>query len=142
MYTKKLTLIFESCIIIALTRIKGGIHSMVSKSFEITTLLHGLGVSSKLKGFSYLYDIIYDVISNEYNSFKMIELYRSLSQKYDSSCSNITKCIRESIEKSWNNGSVDLIEKVFGYSIGYDNNFPSNSLYVNTVVDYLRECSL
>ena len=91
---------------------------MMCGEFDIIGLLHGLGMSSKLKGFRYLFDMICDIIFN-----------------------NITKCIRESIEKSWNNGSVDLIEKVFGYSIGYDNCCPSNALFVNTVVDYLKTCS-
>ncbi len=110
-------------------------------SYKITMLLHGLGISSKLKGFGYLYDIIYYVIKNEHYNFKMCELYETLSHKYDSSCSNIIKCIRESIEKSWNNGSVELIEQVFGYSLGYDNDFPSNALFINTVVHYLKACS-
>jgi hypothetical protein len=114
---------------------------MMCCEFDIIGLLHGLGISSKLKGFGYLVDIIFDIISNNKNSFKMNDLYESLSLKYGSSCNNITKCIRESIEKSWNNGSVDLIEKVFGYSIGYDNSYPSNALFVNTVVYYLKTCS-
>lgn len=114
---------------------------MMCGEFDIIGLLHGLGMSSKLKGFRYLFDMICDIIFNNISSFKMNDLYESLSLKYGSSCNNITKCIRESIEKSWNNGSVDLIEKVFGYSIGYDNCCPSNALFVNTVVDYLKTCS-
>ena len=114
---------------------------MKCEGLYIIDLLHGLGISSKLKGFGYLFDMISDILFNNIDTFKMNDLYDSLSLKYGSSSNNITKCIRESIEKSWNNGSVDLIEKVFGYSIGYDNSCPTNALFVNTVVDYLRTCS-
>lgn len=114
---------------------------MMCKESDIISLLHGLGFSSNLKGFRYLFDMISHILNERVVTFKMSEMYIYLSLKYDSSCTSITKCIKESIEKSWNKGNIDLIEKIFEYSIGFDNDYPSNSLFVNTIVDYLRTYS-
>ena len=43
-------------------------------SYKITMLLHGLGISSKLKGFGYLYDIIYYVIENLLKNHGIMEV--------------------------------------------------------------------
>lgn len=111
---------------------------MEVSTLDIIGLLHGLGISSKLKGFGYLVDIISNIIINNLDTFKMNEMYELLSHKYGSSCVTITKCVRESIEKSWNNGDIELIDKIFGYSLGYENKSPGNALFVNSVVDYLK----
>ena len=108
------------------------------EDLEVIRLLHELGFSSKLKGFSYLHCMISEIIFNKKDSYKMNELYKIVSDKYNSSINNVTKCIRDAIMKSWCNANIDLITTVFGYSIGYENNCPSNSLFVYTVIDYLK----
>lgn len=114
---------------------------MESERMKIMNLLHGLGISSKLKGFEYLLDIIEEATKQDAFNIKMKDYYEILSVKYNSKSNSIIKCIRESIEKSWNNGDITLIENIFGYSLGYDNDFPSNSLFVNTVVQYIKTCN-
>jgi len=105
---------------------------------EIIKLLHELGFSSKLKGFNYLRDMINEVLHNDINSFKMNELYSFISIKYNSSINNVTKCIRESINKSWVNANRELTDLVFGYSTGYNNDCPTNSLFLNSIIDYMK----
>ena len=108
------------------------------EELETIRLLHELGFSSKLKGFTYLKDMINYILLNKLDTFMMNELYKRLSKKYNSTINSVTKCISEAISKSWTKANLDLIALVFGYSIGYDNNCPTNSLFVCSVIDYLK----
>jgi hypothetical protein len=108
-------------------------------TIDVTSLLHDLGFSSKLKGFGYLKDMIGKIIGDDIESFKMNELYEMISVKYNSTISSISKCVSEAISKAWINASQEMITLIFGYSVGYENDCPSNAMFVNSVIDYLKD---
>lgn len=106
---------------------------------SISKILHELGIPSHIKGFQYIRDginILYehpDVVGGITK-----ELYPSLADKYDTTVSRVERAIRHAIEVSWNRGSWDLMEEIFGNSVDVDKAKPTNSEFIVTIADKLR----
>ena len=66
------------------------------------------------------------------------ELYPEVAQKYDTTVSRVERAIRHAIEVSWNRGSWDLMENIFGHSIDIDKAKPTNSEFIVTIADKLK----
>jgi len=106
---------------------------------SITHILHELGVPSHIKGYQY----IREGISILYDNPSMIggitkELYPTIARKFDTTVSRVERAIRHAIEVSWNRGSWDLMEEIFGHSVDIDKAKPTNSEFIVTVADKLR----
>ena len=106
---------------------------------SITNILHELGVPSHIKGYQYIREgisIIYerpDVIGGITK-----ELYPEIADKYETTVSRVERAIRHAIEVSWNRGSWDLMEEIFGHSVDIDKAKPTNSEFIAMVADKLR----
>ncbi len=106
---------------------------------SITKTLHELGVPSHIKGYQY----IREGIALVYKKPEMVggitkELYPEIAKKYDSTVSRVERSIRHAIEVSWNRGSWDLMEEIFGHSVDIDKAKPTNSEFIVTIADKLR----
>ena len=106
---------------------------------SISKILHELGIPSHIKGYQY----IRDGINILYNNPDVVggitkELYPSLADKYDTTVSRVERAIRHAIEVSWNIGSWDLMEEIFGHSVDVDKAKPTNSEFIVTIADKLR----
>lgn len=106
---------------------------------SITNILHELGVPSHIKGYQYIREsimIVYDKPNIVGGITK--ELYPEVAKKYDTTVSRVERAIRHAIEVSWNRGSWDLMEEIFGHSIDIDKAKPTNSEFIVTVADKLK----
>ena len=106
---------------------------------SITSILHELGVPSHIKGYQYIREsimIVYD--RPEIIGGITKELYPEVAQKYDTTVSRVERAIRHAIEVSWNRGSWDLMENIFGHSIDIDKAKPTNSEFIVTIADKLK----
>ncbi|MFI3308059.1 MAG: sporulation transcription factor Spo0A [Mycoplasmatota bacterium] len=106
---------------------------------SITKILHELGIPSHIKGYQY----IRSAISILYERPETIggitkELYPELGSKFDTTSSRVERAIRHAIEVSWNRGSWDLMEEIFGHSVDIDKAKPTNSEFIVTIADKLR----
>ena len=106
---------------------------------SITKILHELGIPSHIKGYQYIREGVNLVFENP----DMIggitkELYPELAGKFDTTVSRVERAIRHAIEVSWNRGSWDLMEEIFGNSVDIDRAKPTNSEFIVTVADKLR----
>lgn len=106
---------------------------------SITKILHELGVPSHIKGYQYIRESIMIV----YNKPEIVggitkELYPEVASKYDTTVSRVERAIRHAIEVSWNRGSWDLMEEIFGHSIDIDKAKPTNSEFIVTIADKLK----
>ena len=106
---------------------------------SITKMLHELGVPSHIKGYQY----IREGITLVYKNPEMVggitkELYPEIAKKFDSTVSRVERSIRHAIEVSWNRGSWDLMEEIFGHSVDIDKAKPTNSEFIVTIADKLR----
>lgn len=105
----------------------------------ITKVLHELGIPSHIKGYQYIREaigIIYD--RPEVVGGITKELYPELAEKYDTTVSRVERAIRHAIEVSWNRGSWDLMEDIFGHSVDIDKAKPTNSEFIVTIADKLK----
>jgi len=106
---------------------------------SITNILHELGVPSHIKGYQYIREsimIVYD--RPEIIGGITKELYPEVANKYDTTVSRVERAIRHAIEVSWNRGSWDLMEEIFGHSIDIDKAKPTNSEFIVTIADKLK----
>ncbi len=106
---------------------------------SITKMLHELGVPSHIKGYQYIREGITLVYKNpEIVGGITKELYPEIAKKFDSTVSRVERSIRHAIEVSWNRGSWDLMEEIFGHSVDIDKAKPTNSEFIVTIADKLR----
>ena len=106
---------------------------------SITKILHELGIPSHIKGYQYIREgigIIYERPETIGGITK--ELYPELASKFDTTVSRVERAIRHAIEVSWNRGSWDLMEDIFGHSVDIDKAKPTNSEFIVTIADKLR----
>jgi len=105
----------------------------------ITKILHELGIPSHIKGYQYIREgigILFDHPETIGGITK--ELYPELAQKFDTTVSRVERAIRHAIEVSWNRGSWELMEEIFGHSVDIDKAKPTNSEFIVTIADKLR----
>lgn len=106
---------------------------------SITNILHELGVPSHIKGYQYIRESIMVVYDNpDIVGGITKELYPEVAKKYDTTVSRVERAIRHAIEVSWNRGSWDLMEDIFGHSIDIDKAKPTNSEFIVTIADKLK----
>lgn len=106
---------------------------------SITKILHELGIPSHIKGYQYIREgigILYERPETIGGITK--ELYPELATKFDTTVSRVERAIRHAIEVSWNRGSWDLMEEIFGHSVDIDRAKPTNSEFIVTIADKLR----
>ena len=106
---------------------------------SISRILHELGIPSHIKGYQYIREGI-NILYNRPETIGGItkELYPELANKYDTTVSRVERAIRHAIEVSWNRGSWDLMEEIFGNSVDVDKAKPTNSEFIVTIADKLR----
>ena len=106
---------------------------------SLTNILHELGVPSHIKGYQYIRESIMIVYERpEIIGGITKELYPEVADKYDTTVSRVERAIRHAIEVSWNRGSWDLMEEIFGHSIDIDKAKPTNSEFIVTIADKLK----
>lgn len=105
----------------------------------ITKILHELGIPSHIKGYQYIREGI-GIVYNRPETVGGItkELYPELALKFDTTVSRVERAIRHAIEVSWNRGSWDLMEEIFGHSVDIDRAKPTNSEFIVTIADKLK----
>lgn len=105
------------------------------KKNVIKDLLHNLGVPSNLKGYWYIIKAIELLIIKKEN--KLSNIYKEISNQYNTKISNIESSIRYAIEISWNRGDTELIDKIFGYSIDLSRVKPTNTEYITSIAEII-----
>lgn len=107
--------------------------------YEITSILHEIGVPAHIKGYIYLREAIQMVIENiELLGAVTKELYPNIALKHNTTASRVERAIRHAIEVAWSRGRVETIDNIFGYTIDNHKGKPTNSEFVAMVADKLR----
>ena len=65
-------------------------------------------------------------------------LYPTIARKFDTSPSRVERAIRHAIETAWDRGDVDVLTKMFGYTINGGKGKPTNSEFIALITDNLR----
>lgn len=106
---------------------------------EITNLLHELGVPAHIKGYQYLRYAIGLVVEDMsiLNSITKT-LYPEIAIKYETTPNRVERAIRHAIETAWERSDVEVITRLFRYTIRNDRGKPTNSEFIAMLADKLR----
>ncbi|MBU6145171.1 MAG: sporulation transcription factor Spo0A [Paenibacillaceae bacterium] len=105
----------------------------------ITSVIHDVGVPAHIKGYQYLRDAIMLV----YNHIELLSavtksLYPQIALTHRTTASRVERAIRHAIEVAWTRGNVEMITKIFGYTVSVHKGKPTNSEFIAMVADKLR----
>ncbi len=110
-----------------------------SLEFEVTEVLHEIGIPAHIKGYLYLREAICLVVQRvELLGGVTKELYPTIAKRFQTTPSRVERAIRHAIEVAWSRGNVDLIHSLFGHTVNSDRGKPTNSEFIAMVADKLR----
>lgn len=109
-----------------------------SIEIRVTELIHEVGVPAHIRGYQFVREaIILAVESREYINSVTKMLYPTLAKNFDTTASRVERAIRHAIEVAWNRGSIDVHNKVFGYTINSNKGKPTNAEFIAKIADKL-----
>lgn len=106
---------------------------------EITNIIREIGIPAHIKGYQYLRDAIIMIV-NEMELLGAVTkvLYPLIAEKYMTTPSRVERAIRHAIEVAWSRGNIDMINKIFGYTVKLEKGKPTNSEFMAMIADKLR----
>lgn len=106
---------------------------------EVTNIIREIGIPAHIKGYQYLRDAIMMII-NEIELLGAVTkvLYPQIAEKYATTPSRVERAIRHAIEVAWNRGNIEMINRLFGYTIKLEKGKPTNSEFMAMIADKLR----
>lgn len=106
---------------------------------EVTNIIREIGIPAHIKGYQYLRDAI-TMIVNEVELLGAVTkvLYPTIAEKYGTTPSRVERAIRHAIEVAWNRGNIEMINRLFGYTVKMDKGKPTNSEFMAMIADKLR----
>lgn len=106
---------------------------------RITKSLVTLGVPAQLNGYTYLKEAIQLAVENpDVVSAVTKKIYPVIAENHSATAQSVERAIRHAIEVSWNRGSVQEMNKMFGYTINHEKGKPTNSEYIAMIADRIR----
>ncbi len=105
---------------------------------NITQVLLEIGVPAHLRGYQYVREAIALTVADPSVLDSVTKyLYPAVANTYSTTNAKVERAIRHAIEVAWERGSMDEMQKIFGYSVSAIKGKPTNSEFVATIADYL-----
>ena len=107
--------------------------------YDVTDMIHEVGIPAHIKGYQYLRDAIMLVIEEPemLNSITKI-LYPTIAKKNQTTPSRVERAIRHSIEVAWSRGNMEIINSLFSYTVSTGKGKPTNSEFIALIADKIR----
>ncbi|MEG6585651.1 sporulation transcription factor Spo0A [Dendrosporobacter sp. 1207_IL3150] len=106
---------------------------------EVTNIIREIGIPAHIKGYQYLRDAIMMIITEiELLGAVTKVLYPMIAEKYSTTPSRVERAIRHAIEVAWGRGNMEMINRIFGYTIKLEKGKPTNSEFMAMIADKLR----
>lgn len=106
---------------------------------RISELLRELGVPANLKGYSYLRSAIAETFHDVGLLSQVTKrLYPLIALEYGTTPSRVERGIRHAIEVAWIRGNIDVIHRIFGYTVSIERSKPTNSEFIAMLSDKLH----
>ncbi len=105
----------------------------------VTEIIHQVGIPAHIKGYHYLRTAIMLSVGND----EMINcitklLYPTVAKRYQTTSSRVERAIRHAIEIAWDRGDIDVLTKIFSYTVRTSKGKPTNSEFIALIADHLR----
>lgn len=110
----------------------------VQGTITISKTLKEIGVPAHLKGYECLRACIAYVIEHGRCPITN-ELYPVVAKKLNTTPSKLERAIRHAVEVSFDRADIDELYKYFGYSINQMKGKPTNSEFIITVAEYIKQ---
>lgn len=107
-------------------------------NIRIVQMLRILGIPAHVKGYEYIKTAImlmYDDDSYRYNITK--RLYPKIAKIYETTPARVERAMRHAIEIAFTSGNIELLYKIFGYTIAYHRSKATNSQFIITILETL-----
>lgn len=114
-------------------------QKQVNLEARISNFLHELGIPANIRGYVYLRTGI-SLVTEEselINSITKI-LYPMIAAQYNTTPSRVERAIRHAIEVAWGRGSIEAINRTFGFTVDTRRGKPTNSEFIAMVADRMR----
>lgn len=106
----------------------------------ISSLLLEIGIPARLNGYNFIRTALILLLEN--NKLERIyvtkDLYPEIAKKYKTTSTSVERCIRHAIEMAWKRGNLEVLDKLFGYSISEDKGKTTNAEFLFLIADYIR----
>ena len=105
----------------------------------VTEIIHQVGIPAHIKGYHYLRTAIMLCVNNDemINSITKL-LYPTVAKRYQTTSSRVERAIRHAIEIAWDRGDIDVLTKLFSYTVHTSRGKPTNSEFIALIADHLR----
>ena len=105
----------------------------------IINTLHKLGIPSHYKGFSYIKEIIYLLITGDSTSVNLSEdLYKRVAHKFNTTIFSVERSVRYAIEMGYSRANYGFQEELFQNSANPWNYKQTNKEFLITVADKIK----
>ena len=105
----------------------------------VSNMIKTIGVPAHIKGYQSLRDAIMWVVEDmELINAVTKELYPGIAKKHKTTSSRVERAIRHAIEVSWQRGDVETLNKLFGHTVKFTKDKPTNSEFIAMIADRIR----
>ena len=103
-------------------------------------ILKKVGVPPQKTGYDYIGDAV-EMIHEDRRNLKGItrKLYPAIAEKYGTTKTAVEAAIRHAIEASMNNLGIREVEEIFGSTISYAKDKPTNACFLAVVAEMLED---
>ena len=107
---------------------------------EVSAILKRAGVANHLRGYQYVGEAVTLVAEDRERLFGITKvLYSDVAKKFNTTNSSVERGIRWAIEYAFNNLSPDVIEELFGNTVSFYKDRPTNSQFIAVLADFVIE---
>ena len=104
---------------------------------RITEKLNNIGMKRNLKGYNYVRAAIGYII--QCGAFIDVDtVYVYVAKVFLTNKENVERNIRYAIEKTWEKGNIENINKLFGYTVDSEKGKPTNSEFLFLIADNIK----
>lgn len=105
----------------------------------VTEIIHQVGIPAHIKGYHYIRTAIMLAVNND----EMINcitklLYPTVAKRYQTTSSRVERAIRHAIEIAWDRGDIEVLTRIFSYTVHTTKGKPTNSEFIALIADHLR----
>ncbi len=107
---------------------------------RIANKLREIGIPAHIKGYEYCKRAIKLCLYDRENVQHITKmLYPAIAQHFDTTASRVERAIRHAIEVAWDRGNPDVLNDMFGYTISAYKGKPTNSEFIATMAEFIKE---
>ena len=106
---------------------------------EVTAVIHEVGVPTHIKGYQYVREAIVIAVQDMdvINAVTKV-LYPEVARRYSTTPSRVERAVRHAIEVAWDRGDIDVLTRIFSYTVHTTKGKPTNSEFIALIADHLR----